>query len=767
MQKMIVSFILFLLLNQSAIYSQVIDERVYVQTDRNHYAKGETVHFKAFIISGSSADIQSTNLFVELWDSLTVKAGSICLPVIDGTASGSIVVPALAKSNHVFLRAFTDISILQPAPYQFVKNITTAREAQTSRSGSPEAFTPVFVPEGGRLVYNADNHIAFRAQPGFTGTIQNSKGETIGQISAGTYGNGMFSFRPLSGEKYFCRYTANGKEETIALPVPAEEGIALHVYQSTDTLYFDLDNGGNLDLRIRKPKVQLLINGELAYVVALNMTSKNRFSYFIPLKDFQPVMAEFQVLDAEDNLLASRPVFIAKSSLLNPVSLELLQKNLGKRGESILKFDFHDSLLHHVSVSITDAALNEPTGNTGLAGTLLTPSLSFTEKKMSPAMIDLALLSSGLRLDQKAVTDTNLIQIPRHLQLQGMVKKGKKPLAGKELMVGLRSAYTGKELYKVQTDEQGRFLLEDMIFYDESFIHTRLPGNSEEELITDLTLQLPSFRESESFISDFKNRALALIPATATALPAEPEDTLVYAGKTIVLEEVIVKTDQNQLARKRLEDLEKKYIDGSVFSGYGASGETLDVINDPLADKFNDMFTYIASKMRSVSQRFVRGRKELVYFGRGVGGETMLTVFYLGNSKIDRDFVESIRLNEVAAIKFIPMLGSEMGFPPALAIFLKKPGDQGYWEKDRYQLMEQKFMGYTVPRDFVAPDYSKTDVTVEKDLRKTLLWQPYTRVDKGQAIVRFYNNDRAQKIRVLVEGVTEEGNIVFFEQVLE
>ncbi|MBK6825439.1 MAG: hypothetical protein IPG86_00385 [Chitinophagaceae bacterium] len=113
------------------------------------------------------------------------------------------------------------------------------------------------------------------------------------------------------------------------------------------------------------------------------------------------------------------------------------------------------------------------------------------------------------------------------------------------------------------------------------------------------------------------------------------------------------------------------------------------------------------------------------------------------------------------------MLGSENGFPPALAVFLKKPGDEGYWEKDRYQLYEQKITGYIIPRDFPEPDYSKAETKVEKDNRKSLLWKPYLAVENGVAELRFFNNDRAKKLKVIAEGIAEDGSVFYFEQILE
>jgi len=244
-------------------------------------------------------------------------------------------------------------------------------------------------------------------------------------------------------------------------------------------------------------------------------------------------------------------------------------------------------------------------------------------------------------------------------------------------------------------------------------------------------------------------------------------DTVVYEDKIIVLEEAVVTASSALAARKRMEELEKKYIDGTSFAGYFATGETLDVMNDPQAARLTDLFAYIGSRMRIISQRFVRGRRELAYYGRGTGGETIVSVFYLNNTRIDRDLVDGIRLSEVAVVKFIPMLAGEPGFPPAIAIFLKKPGDEGYWEKDRYQLSEQKITGYTVSKEFLMPDYNKEETKVQTDARKTLFWQPYVAAEKGIAGIKFFNNDLTKKIRIVAEGVTRNGNIVYFEKVLE
>lgn len=767
-----------LLTCRNIIFAQVPAEKVYVQTDRDFYTGGETVYFKAFVLS-LREQVESTNLFAELFDTSMNRLAAVCLPVIDATATGSLTIPNELKNAPVFFRAYTDISLLQNEPFQFIRPLFRNAAPGMKKQDITVTAEPVFFPEGGKLVINAENFIAFRSSAGFEGVIKNSKGIQITTVKTLSDDMGFFILRPEAGETYFCHWNSNGREWVKPLPVPVKDGIALHVFQQDDILYFDLDNGGTTNAVLLKPKVQLLIDGEVAFQVTINMTNFDKFSHSIPLREFRPGVAVLKVLDSSDNMVAERNVFIIKKIADNNIQATVVKRDTAKRAENILTLHFPDTLIRYVSVSITDFRFNQNTTGTGLESVLLPEGVPPIPVKPGngnePDLFDLAILTMGELTESTSTNTTTGIQPqPRYLQLSGVARRGKKLVAGKEVLLGIRSEYTGKELYKVITDDQGRFVLEGLIIYGETFVHCRLPKTNE-ELECEVSLNVPVHNNDNNLLNDSRAKALSMLQGK-TADNAVTEnvqnnlpytDTIIFSGKIIELEEAIVKSNPQLVMRKRLEELEKKYIDGTAFGGYYATGETLDVINDPQTMRALDLFTYIGSKMRSVSLQYVRGRRQLFYFGRGTGGQTMVTVFYLNNSRIERDFLDGIRLDEVAVIKFIPMLGSEMGMPPALAIFLKKPGDQGYWEKDRYQLSEQKIYGYPVTKEFIAPDYKNTDINVQSDQRKTLLWQPYTVVDKGNTEIKFFNNDFPGIIRIRVEGIAENGNIIFYEKLLE
>jgi hypothetical protein len=767
MQKYLLLFFLYLSCGGNNANAQGLMERVYVQTDRDHYSPGETIHFVAYAITETDT-IAGTDLFAELWDGNFNKLGELFVPIIDGSASGSLTIPKEVNNTQVYFRAYTSLSSKQPIPFQFVKSVTGNDPGIKVENKT----SPLFFPEGAKLVYNADNFIVYQMPPDLRGTIRNNKNEPIVDLLANEYGLGSFTMRPLPGETYSFHWVESGKEMVKALPVPVENGIALHTRQTADTLYFEIDNGGNKDLSIRKPKIHLLINNEIAYLVELNMLAKDKFSYYIPLTEFQPTLAELKVFDSENRELASRPLFVHRKSFDQKIELEIVKKDLDKRGENIFRIIFPDTLLRNVSVSITDADLSGTAAGSGIISAFFPPGSvvipPIPGQNGFNSLLDLSLVASGI--DNIAVpltTTTSSISTNRYLQLSGVVKKGKKLVAGKEVLVGIRSAYTGKELYKVFTDEQGRFVLDGVIIYGEAFVHCRLP-KSEDELTCEIELSKPIPDNDPAFFNSFKQAAANLKIEMAEAKVEQVQnDTIVFDEKSITLEEVVVKSDNNLATRKRLEDLEKKYVDGTAFGGYGATGETIDVINDPWSAKAFDLYSYIAQRMRSLTQRLVQGRRELFYFGRGTGGQTMITNFYLNNSRIDRDMLSGIRVDEIALIKFIPMLGSDPGLPPTIVIFLKKQGDQGYWEKDRYVLSEHTVNGYSISKDFMMPDYSNEQVKVQQDLRKTILWKPYLPVDKGVAELKFYNTDFARKLRIVLEGIAPDGSIIYFEKLIE
>lgn len=72
--------------------------------------------------------------------------------------------------------------------------------------------------------------------------------------------------------------------------------------------------------------------------------------------------------------------------------------------------------------------------------------------------------------------------------------------------------------------------------------------------------------------------------------------------------------------------------------------------------------------------------------------------------------------------------------------------------------------GYSVCTEFYCPDYSKKPMPDVKDYRRTLYWTPKVKFnDKGEAVIRLYNNSKKTVIAVEAEGITTDGKPVVWK----
>ncbi len=66
--------------------------------------------------------------------------------------------------------------------------------------------------------------------------------------------------------------------------------------------------------------------------------------------------------------------------------------------------------------------------------------------------------------------------------------------------------------------------------------------------------------------------------------------------------------------------------------------------------------------------------------------------------------------------------------------------------------------GFSLPRTFYNPDYSRQSVPEEMDVRRTLYWNPNVLTDpQGKATVSFYNNSTCRDMTVSAETLTTKG----------
>jgi hypothetical protein len=88
---------------------EVMQERLYLHTDRKHYWPAENIYFKAYLSYGNPlmAEELSKVLHVELIDTTGYEWIHQVVEIKDGVAQGHLTLPDLAETGNFFLRAYT------------------------------------------------------------------------------------------------------------------------------------------------------------------------------------------------------------------------------------------------------------------------------------------------------------------------------------------------------------------------------------------------------------------------------------------------------------------------------------------------------------------------------------------------------------------------------------------------------------------------------------------------------------------------------------
>ncbi len=102
----------------------------------------------------------------------------------------------------------------------------------------------------------------------------------------------------------------------------------------------------------------------------------------------------------------------------------------------------------------------------------------------------------------------------------------------------------------------------------------------------------------------------------------------------------------------------------------------------------------------------------------------------------------------------------------AIAIYTKKGGADNPLVKG---LEYSTIIGYSSLKEFYSPDYAKDNDNNITDYRSTLYWNPFLIFDNKtrRVTIPFYNNDKCKKIKVIIEGMNETGQLTREEKIIE
>lgn len=771
--------------NNLQIYSNnFTQERIYLHYDKSTYAQGETIWFKAYLMRTIFPVEGSKTVYIDWTD----EKGKLLLhsvsPIEGGTAFGQFDIPESYAGKYIHAKAYTKWMLNFDSAFLYNKDLRILSDSNSSPV-SKNVITPelAFFPEGGDAIAGVTNKIAFKANDQYgrpikiKGEIKNGKGVVVNKLNVVHDGMGYFFVMPQAGETFSASWEdAKGDQHKTELPAIKNSGVSLQVTVIGTRRNFLVTTAPSSVSEINL----VHIIGTMYQQSVFNITKdlkEGRAEGVIPTQSLPSGVLTVTVFDNQWKPLAERITYVNNEEYTFQPEMKVQHWGLNKRAKNEIEISVPDSLSANLSVSVTDAGIDEDSSDNIISHLLLSGELK--GKINNPAyyflgnsdsvmqQLDLVMLTHGWRrFDWEKVLNGKfpVINYPRdtsYITLSGKIY-GATPSqlrSAGEIILMVNQKKTGMQVFTAPVNGDGTFNDPSLILFDTARIYYQLPKSKG---LGDVSVQF-----LQNKLSPFSNNSKAtgyfynhLADTSGNRYHIRLNDAAERELKYLkgkVLATVTVK------ARPKLttDEMDKKYTSG-LFSGGDA--REFDLVNDPFSSTAMDIFQYLQGKVAGLQINATTSPPTLSWRG----GTPQI---YVDEMPTTPDMVSSVPVSDVAFIKvFQPpfMGGSGGGSGGAIAIYTRKGGDQK--QEPGKGLSNNSVSGYTAIRQFYSPNYETfNEENEKKDLRSTLYWNPSVITSPGQSKVTltFFNNDITNAFRVVIEGMTKDGRLAHVEQTME
>jgi len=759
-------------------------ERTYLQYDKPAYAPGETVWFKAYLMKGIAPSEDSKTFYTDWTDDKGNLLFHSVSPVLDATSNGQFEIPATYTGQFIHVKAYTKWMLNFDSAFLYEKDIRII-------SRNPKATAPVvaakpelqFFPEGGDAITGIVNKIAFKVTDQWgrpvriKGIIQSSKGEKIDSLKVIHDGMGYFLLTPKPGEQYMARWKdETGNEQVTPLPPGKPTGVSLQVSIAGTKRIFTVMAEPEAAKSLGKIVILGTINQYQAFKITKDISS-GQVKGIVPTQDLPSGIMTITLFDERWKPLAERITYINNDEYRFHAEMTVEHWGLNKRARNEIMITVPDSLQASFAVSVTDAAIGSDSSDNIISHLLLTgdirgqvynPSYYFSGNNDTIAQrLDLVMLTHGWRrFKWEDVVKGKLpkISYPRdssYLSLSGKVY-GATPTQLREaasiiLIINLRKSGVENKMLMLPVEPNGTFNDPSLFLFDTAHIFYQLSKGLRDASVIFMESRLPSIRYRMPATGLFYNRVGDTTGYSRHFRLSDETLRLLQQLEGKTLENVTVKAK----TKSPVQILDEKYTSGLFASG---DSYQFDLVNDKTSFSSRNIFEYLQAKVAGLQVNASSNPPTMTWRG----GSPQL---FLDEVPMDADFVSSISVSQIAYIKvFRPPFfgGSGNSANGAISIYTRRGGDTK--AEPGQGLANNTVSGYTPIRQFYSPNYGTFNAANEKrDLRTTLYWNPQvtTTREKNKVKLTFYNNDVSSSFRVVIEGITTDGQLTRIEQIME
>jgi hypothetical protein len=483
-------------------------EKTFIHTDRNIYAPGEDIWFKAYVVNARDNRLIATskNLYVELISPADTIVNHQIVYLGKGMGNGDFALSTKLAAGTYKLRAYTNWSRNFGDNFIYEKSITITGSSETVKSLasvkslakpvnttqliSNTSNSPVirFFPEGGSLVNELSAMVAVKAEDAqgngiaATGQVISAAGDTVARFSCDSLGMGIFAMLPLPGQTYSGVIKYKGQNITGNLPQALNSGLALKVVKK-DTLIFITISGNNAAAAALAGKpLSIAIKHAGITVIDQQLQLKDNQALVKISQSLLPEgIAALTLYDDQHKPNCERLIYIDHGIHASKLNISTDKIAFKPREKVTINIKAADGNQHPVngnySIAVVDAGLNPAVGDNIKAYIMLQSDLKgniehadryFDTTNVNRAQqLDMLLLTQGWRdFVWKKLTETpiKISYLPEQgFTLNGKVKKesNNTPIASANITLSIPKA-VGQKLFFTQTDATGNYYFDNI-----------------------------------------------------------------------------------------------------------------------------------------------------------------------------------------------------------------------------------------------------------------------------------------------------------------
>jgi hypothetical protein len=765
------------------------EEIIYVQYDKEFYFPGETIWFKAYLFAGDYPSDISRVVYADLIDSTGTILQHKILPVFQGGASSSFTLPP-GIEGLMYVRCYSKwmLNFDSSSIYQrdfYITGSRTRPAISRSISSSPQQI--LFYPEGGTLVHDIESRVAFKATDRFgnlanvSGAIINNLDSSVIRFSTIHNGMGVLYLKPKAGAIYRAIWQSGGKTHETILPECTSKGLVLEVNNSAQGIIYTIKTS---DDKVISPFIYIVADKgqQVLYRAKVRVNTNDIVSGRIPLEGLPAGVVRITVFSIEEKLLAERMVFANTANVSFPVDVKVKIRGSKPREKNTVEIEMPDSFYSNLSVSVIATANKFVSQSNIFTEILLNGEVKhpvknaaqyFSGNDSSGRALDLPMMvSTTKRGEWNDVLSGRLREIKYEpdnmLFVEGLITGMKKQELEKKELTGVIQSASGKNHYiNTSIDKAGRFIFDNLAFYDSAKLFVQFNGDRkgiltnkakiktlDQQLLlrgVDIPLSKPALLHVDALVLD----SVPGYHLYEKRLAAEEN----LKGK--VLQEVTLKTQ----FRSKADSLNEEYTSGA-FIGQERSRFIIPEDDHSFLTSAT-LFDYLISRYAGIEVRDTdinpvswRGFATSLFVN-----EVSQTVYDGVAMYEDGSLIRTLAMTDIALVKIIspPFVGAWQNGPGgAIAVYTRRSGQ-------KFPPINKEFFniyGFSRPKEFVNPDYSLDSVSTGFDYRTTLYWNPNIVTGPGNQkfSFSFYNNDIPGPVRIIIEGVNTEGKLVRIEK---